>query len=572
MATRDNMEATLSSIPFDTIDIIAGHLELADLLALRFTSRDLRAKVTASRRFEKFCESKAVELRVSSLKDLKELLYVPGPQKYLQHLTLTGVLVTTKGLERIIRERTKPANLNDPCCIRRGELGIGNVVPRLPATDGEVEDASVQLSDFQQQVHTANAEQASGQDLAALADLFVAIKVHCKARGLKSLTLDLIVRREPNTTLSPALGAPWRQVWDNASHIASICVRAWSRSAIRIERLDIFSKTEACAIEVSSLAALRRELDSDALRDLRSFSVSLSNRALPLNRFTSDRNLDRDDERLATQRQSALHQSEASYSNVPQMLGTMRQQIMRLAGTSDAESPEGLRETVERLIKSHDNVTGLADWLSGCPDLETLHVRSYYVTNGYHASAPDDSSMEQIWTHVANKVRMPKLRKLAILRANIDAGGLLKLLQSSPQLNRLDFREVDLASPDGLSWKHIFAHMTSRNTQISSIYLDNIFGHEAGWKSYIACFTPGFEPGGSASTGETAKERKKRLSLVDYWDFRRPSAKGYSAFELTRREDVLRGIDYVANGGYVMGSVQNSMWMEYRKRQYGPLG
>lgn len=568
------MDATLYGMPLEAVDFIASHLTLPDLRSLRHVSKEVSAKVTGTRRFQSFCNCKAVELRVSSLSELADFLSVPGPQADLQDLTLTGVLVTTKGLTRIIRERTKPADLKDPCCIRRGVLGVGNAIPRVPATNADVEEAVAQLADFEERVQTAKDESASGQDLIALIKLFQVIKDRCKPAKLRSLTLNLIVRREPTTVLSPALGAPWRQVWEVASHMLSIFAQAWSRTAMEINRLDVFSNTDGCGIETNTLAALGDGMGDAALRGLRSFSVSISDRMLPQSASELQRDADRDEERPDIRRQRQQCEAMPSYTTVQQMFTTMQQSIARPQSStaSSQQSVEHLKAERERLFNDTNNVIGLANFLSRCPLLETLHIQSYWILSSCDTRQRILSIRKDMWTHLASNVQLSKLRRLAIHGGDIEAGTLLKLLQSSPRLSSLDMREVDLTSSDGSGWSHIFAQLTSLRAQLSHIYLDNIFGHEAGWHSYIACSTPGLNPGDNVKTGETARERLKRLDLVDYWDFRRPSAKGYSAFELSRREDVLRGIAYYANPGYIMGSVQNSMWMEYRKRQYGPLG
>jgi hypothetical protein len=64
------MATSLSHIPVEIVDLLAGHLGLSDLRSLRLVCRDANAKVTAGRRFKRFCVHKMVELRKFNLEEL----------------------------------------------------------------------------------------------------------------------------------------------------------------------------------------------------------------------------------------------------------------------------------------------------------------------------------------------------------------------------------------------------------------------------------------------------------------------------------------------------------------------
>ncbi|KAF2803549.1 uncharacterized protein BDZ99DRAFT_453245 [Mytilinidion resinicola] len=538
-------------MPAEIVELIAGHLGLSDLRSLRFACRDVNAKVTASSRFEGFCVHKNVELRKSNVEELGARLCEPGVQKYLEHLTITGVLIVTKGLERIIREKTKPANLEDPCGMRRDMIGNRSNPQRVAASQSEVIDAESQLSDFKRQIHTVDIERTAGHDSSALADLFQIIKTHCKAAGLKSLTLDLVVRREQTTFLSPAVGAPFRQVWETAQHVLSVSLQAWHRSAIRIERLDVFSETEACGVQACTFAALQNQIDFKNLYGLRALSLSISNRMLPLSASEQIRDADTDEER-PDERPSIMRENGHPYANAQQTHVALREERMRL-------------------LNDPDNITGLADWLRRTTSLEELFIRNYWVLNSFDTSAPALAGRKALVGYLAESVPLPNLRNLILRSADIEIGALLTLLRNSPRLKSLAMREVTLTASNGQSWRTVFAHITSHGAELTHVYFDNLFEETEQQHSYVTCFTPGTEPGYSISSGEDGSARLRRLGLVQ-WDFCRPSANGWNAFELHRREDVLRGIEYQLNPQYIVGSVQNSMWMEQRRRNHGPLG
>lgn len=110
-------------MPVETFELIAEYLDLRDLRRLRFACMEVNVKIIATKRFKRFCRNKSVEPQVSSLKDLEAQLCKPGIQTYLEHLTVTGVLLVMEGLEQIKKEKTKPSDLEDPCNIRLNELG-----------------------------------------------------------------------------------------------------------------------------------------------------------------------------------------------------------------------------------------------------------------------------------------------------------------------------------------------------------------------------------------------------------------------------------------------------------------
>jgi hypothetical protein len=545
------MATSFLHIPAEIVELIAGHLGLSDLRSLRFACREVNAKVTAGSRFKGFCAHKNVELRKSKLEELGARLCEPGVQKYLEHLTITGVLIVTKGLERIIREKTKPANLEDPCGLRRDTIGNRLNPRRVAASQSEVIDADSQLSDFKAQIHAVDLERTAGHDSIALTDLFQIIKTHCKAAGLKSLTLNLAVRREQTTFLSPAVGAPFRQVWETAQHVLSVSLQAWHRSAIRIERLDVFSKTEACGVQTCTFAALQNQIDFKNLCGLRALALSISNRILPLSASEQIRDADTDEER-PDQRRSIMRENGHPHANAQQ-------------------NHVALREERIKLLNDPDNITGLADWLRWATSLEELFIRNYWVLNGFGTAAPALAGHKALIGYLAESAPLPNLRNLTLRSTDIEIGALLTLLRNSPRLRSLTMRELTLTASNGQSWRSVFDHITSHGAELTHVYFDNLFEETEQQQSYVTCFTPGTKPGYSISSGEEGSARLRRLGLV-HWDFRRPSANGWNAFELHRREDVLRGIEYQLNPRYIVGSVQNSMWMEQRRRNHGPLG
>jgi len=552
------MDSALPQLPAEIVEIIAGNLGLSDLRSLRLACSDINTKVTAGCRFESFCVHKNVELRKASLDELEARLRIPGVTQYLRHLTITGVLLITKGLERIIREKTKPVNPKDPCGLGRDSIGNQANCHRAPASESEVADAKSQLADIETQIRIEDAERSVGHDLKALANLFQTIKTHCKLAALESLTLDLVVRRDLITSLPPALGAPIRQVWGTAQHVLSVSIQAWHRSKISIERLHIFSETEACGVQAYAFAAFQSQVDFRILGRLRALSLSISDRLPPPSARKQIRMTDRDEERPVITREQRLR---------------MREE--RDQPENDLQAQIALEE--ERvgvmMMSDPDNINGLPAFLQHTTNLEDLHVHHYTSSFSPETLDPSLFGTRKLLENLAHSAPLPRLRRLSLFNVDIDVDSLLKILKNSPCLTSLELRDVEIAVHGGRSVRALFAYITSRDASLTHIYLDSLFEVSEQGRPYIICFTPGTTPGYSITNDEEIHAKLERLGIVGHnlWDLSRPGANGWNAFELLRREHVLRGIDYQLSSPRPLGCFQNSQMSEQRRRNMGPV-
>ncbi|KAH4113933.1 hypothetical protein HBI25_137710 [Parastagonospora nodorum] len=551
------MDNLISQLPTELVEVIVGNLGLSDLRNLRLACRDVNAKVTVGRRFESFCVHKNVELRKASLNDLEARLRSPGVHQYLRHLTVTGVLLITKGLERIIREKTKPVNPEDPCGLAHDSIGNQSNYRRTPASDSEVADAESQLAHLETQIRIEDAERSAGHDLEALADLLRTVKTHCKLAALESLTLDLVVRRDLTTSLSPALGAPLRQVWEAAQHVLCVSIQAWHRSDIMIERLHIFSETESCGVQAYAFAALQSQIDFRIFGGLKALTLSISDRLLPPSVRAQSRMADRDEERPILTREQRL-----------------RMRAERDQRENDLQAQTALEEARARtMMKDPDNINGLSVLLQHTTNLEELHVHHYRSLFSPETFDPSLFGTRALLENLAHSAPLPNLRRLSFLNVDVDVSSLLMMLKNSPRLTSLELRLVKIAVHGGRSMRTLFDYITSRGANLTHVYLDNIFEASEQGHLYITCFTPGTTPGYSITNDEERSARLERLGLLgnNEWDLFRPSANGWNEFELLRREHVLRGIDYQLNSRYPVGSVQNSQTMEQVRRHMGPV-
>jgi hypothetical protein len=550
------MAKSFGDLPAELVHAIVDHLGLPEIRALRLASHQVKPKVTGSPRFENFCSKKQVDLSVSSLEQTAARLSSLTFECPLEHLTATGVLYVTEGLERIMREKTKPTDLEDPCAVRSDDIGNSKNSNRIPATQDDLADAESQLLEFKQNIREAEEERATGRDLDALAALLNLIRTSCKPKRLRTLALDVNIYREKSTALPPAVGTTWRRVWEKAEHVFSTSILAWKRSGITIEQLDVFSDIEACSVQSYAVARLLDRIDTWTVRGLKALSLSVSNAALPADNSRRVQDADPDD--LWAQQINGVGQ--------------------RHRGPPQAQ--EAYRAHRREIANQPINFTGPAEWLQRLSlDLEGFHLRDYLVTNDFDTDSPSTSRGRAIMKQIAQRAPLPRLKKLTLRGFNIDLDSLMTILRNSPALESITLQDVTLysSSNDGHGWSTVFAHLTAPSSALSYIYLDNLFQDLPETHEYIACYTPGLSPGDSISDAEdggkaSMREELQAASSQGSWDFCRPGAKGHNAFQLKCREHVLRGIEYVTNPHYVVGSVQNSMWMGQRARLYGPPG
>nr|XP_023871385.1 uncharacterized protein LOC111983975 [Quercus suber] len=543
------MALAITLLPHEVVGCIVDYLNLHDIRALRYSCRGLGATVTASSRFRSFCTQKEVHLRVSSLEELTARLSTSdGTECQLEHLTLTGVLWVTKGLERILRDRTKPSNLEDPC-------GVRSRPKRLPAAPVDLVAAEVQLGDFRNRLRDEQEDHGTGRTLHCLVELFKVIGSRCKKKGLSSLKLSVEVYREQTTPLTPAVGTAWPQIWNLAEQVFTISMQAWERSGVNIERLDVFSGMESCSIQAYDVAILQEQLDFHDLHGLKDLALSISNRVLPLSFDNRWSDLDADDEVLLSD----------------QRMAGRAQRRPRPDQRATAE----LIEQCKTMLESSKNYIGVSEWLKKTPDLEKLQLRDYLVISGLtdNDRLPIVTQAGAAIQSIADNAPLPKLKQLTLrICADIELEAMMAILRNSPDLESIHLQNVTVIVSNSISWEPVLAHITSPSAKLTHIHLDSLFETEGRVSRYIICFTPGTNPGDSICTGEDAETRLERLMLPPEWSFCRPGAHGYNALELNDRSAVLRGIRHRANQNYIVGSVQQGMWMEQRRQQHGPTG
>lgn len=506
------MKASFVHLPIELLDLIAGHLNTSDFFNVRLACRDFSAKITESSRFQNFYAHKNIELWKSTVDKLEAELRVSSMQRFLEHLTLTGVLLITAGLERSIRDGTEPAKLDDPWSLQ------------YPWKDEDrrsrerlfwVSKTKSQLSDFRKQIDTDEAEREAGLDVIALTQLFQTIATNCKAGGLKSLTLHLVVRREKTMSLSPEVSARHVQFVPRAEQVFSCALQAWDRSGIRIERLNIFSEAKGCAVPTLAFTTLQKNVNLENLGGLQSLSMNLCTRMLEPDGMEKILATDRDAELLP--RSEYISQGDA------------------------------FKEAQKELLKSPENIIGLIAFLKATSNLEHLSIRTYTIRTRHVSFEEHDALRATIFAGLAT-VPLPSLKSLTLIGAYLSADTLLTLLRNSPLLQSLTLRQVTLKARPGHTWAEIFSHATSPSAHLSFLHINNIFEDMPDETpkifAFIICFTPGYEPGARVRTGESAAERLRRINLESCWSFELPGPSAHMAFELDRREDVLRGVGY----------------------------
>lgn len=517
--------ASLQHLPAELIDSITTYLSLPDLRAVRLTSRELGRKATGYY-FKSFCRSKNVDLRVSDLEALADLLE-PGSlaASTLEDLCISGVSFVTKSLERTLRQKTVPGDWADPMGVRRDALGNSIGAKRVAvSSEEELRGLEAELERMKFELEELEVEQKEERDLEALKGLFEKVKANCGLKGLRRLKLDVVVFRDPERSrLEPAEGAMWPDVWKIAQRTLATVVKAVAECELGAEEFDVFGQRDSCAVQVFDLSNLSDELG--AFGGLKSLSLSTSNR-VRLGRLPNSMDLDPDD--WDTRRRGGL-----------------------IRRPDPARNPDD--ESNEADFTDERNLLGIARWLTQLPELESLDLHSTYVPEaGLDHSYPGHEPC--VLRHIASQGPRPNLKNLVLRGWSVEGDILLCLLKNSPNLQSLSLDQVALTSPTS-SWDSILDYLSRPTTSLAYLRLNNCFADSL--RTYVRFWSDC--PSRIEGTGDRGDD-------VD-----RPAAGGGNALEVRGRETIQKGLKCRGNDKWVVGSVQQSQWRVERARQFGPM-
>ncbi|KAK5732312.1 hypothetical protein LTR17_010626 [Elasticomyces elasticus] len=514
-------QAPIERLPVEIIELVLLDLKLPAIRSIRLVSKAL-CKLSSQGRFKTFCRTKSVDLRQHALQAMSRQI-VPGSFACeLQHLTITGVLYITTSLEKILRLKTVPADPTD--IFGRREDALGNLTAVRPtreeATSTQLVDAYSDLELLRLYREDAALERSTGQDLAALVELFQHIKQHSVKQSLRSVTLEVVIQRVGKCRLEPKDGGAWRPIWDMAAHTFASTLRALATAELPVELFEVFNNVKVCSLSGFEIAEFLQEHQSDkmdhTLRTIRSFSVSISKRVIPPLGFAILHDADPDDK--------------------------MRELSPRSRHT--AISPPTPDEITNSDVMASDpqDLVGLATLLSKMSHLENLDLHRYYIHYDFlpAPSAPHGDMMT--FARLVQSSNLNLLKKLTLRGWTLNAADLLAFLTANPRLQSLDLRNVAAHG----SWKPVFAHLTHPDHHFNHINLDILFETVNSKSAYVQF------PDSAVSIPSV------------------PAPSGTAAFTVNGREAVVKGIAYQRSEQWVMGCVQHTMWRVERRLEYGP--
>ncbi|KAK4507757.1 hypothetical protein PRZ48_001492 [Zasmidium cellare] len=491
----------------EIVESIVVLLNLPDICNLRLAGRLVATKVTQDH-FKSFFRSKTIDLTKSSLED-----FVAATQPHLlgclvQDVTLIGIANNPRGLESILRKKTRPVvERNGPMFMSTEER----------CSDEELAKAERDLATINRRREEHQQLRETGQDVKHLGEAFTNLAANGKG-PLCSLSLEVVMYRDDaDEKQRPVSGLGWKYTFQAATDAFQTTMPALAASGLQVQRLNLFNPENflRCSIPSNELSVVDLSDPSlqNALQSIKSLSLSLSDRVLNETDKDASRTGDPGDD--------------IDWSIAPK-----------------ARPIEDLRAEAA----DETNFLGLANLVSLCTNLEELDLHFFNLAISVLTS--EDSKDEVVLQRLAevSKDRLLNLKKLRLRGFHVWERDLLALIQQSPNLQDLTLDNMMLTAYDADtkgSFISIFNHCTSPSSKIQTILFDDLF--DSGRLVYF-----------------DAKGEQKFPVAV--W------TKGTNTLKIEGREEVVEShpIKYDFAQGRMLGSPQAYYWREKRRAEFGP--
>lgn len=502
------MALHLTDLANEIIESIVVLLHLSDICNLRLTSRLVAIKVTQDH-IKSFYRSKTIDLTRPSLE-----AFVAATQSGLlgclvQHVTLTGIANNPKGLESILRKKSRPVvDRNGPIFMSTEERCSAE---ELAKAERDLETINRRRREHQQL-------RESEQDVTLLTKAFENIASNGKD-GLRSISLEVAMYRDDaDEHQRPVGGMGWKYNWQAAADAFKASMPALAASGLQVQTLNLFNPENflRCSIASNELSAL--DFDDpgvqSCLQSIKSLSISLS-----------DRIIDETDKAL-------------------QRTGDPGDEV-------DWSVPAQNRPIEELRAEAADekNFFGLARLVSLCTNLEELDL--HYFNLAISVLSSEDAKDEVVLQRLTqvSKGCLPKMKKCRMRGFHVWEKDLLAFLRQSPNLQDLTLDNMMLTADESHdddnqpSYASIFGHCTKPSSGLQKLFFDDLF--ERGRLVYF-----------------DAKGKAKFPSLG--------GTKGTNTLKREGREEVSQPIKYQFAQGRPLGSPQAYYWRERRRAEYGP--
>ena len=413
--------STIEQCPAETIDNIVSFLNLRDICNLRLTSRGLALRVFGAPSFGSHLEQRQVDVTERSLRAVAEATAKPGRLGcFISDLVLVGVVNNTKFLAEEVKYTAEGTGRRAKA---QQDLGI--------------------LTRRQTEYETLH---ASRGDILLLSQIFRNLMAHGRRRGLRSLSLTVVVYREDaQTRLLPKDGFGWTLIWQAAADTFLTALAAFAASGIAVQRLDVYNSIERCSLACNEPSAVNFEYNmlATSLASLKTLAVSFSDRVI--NERTEDLGLTGDP-----------------------------------SDTWDEHLEDELRERedIENEVYQDSTFTGLPALVQRCRGLESLELHHYQLKD-LILSEEDlifsglNRYRERFFPYIAEMIPLPPLKRVVLRGLRVRSADILAFIQRlQPTLRELSLQHVILL--DGAKFETIFGYCISEEAGLERLYLDHL--------------------------------------------------------------------------------------------------
>ncbi|KAL4960789.1 F-box domain protein [Aspergillus stella-maris] len=375
--------STFEQCPAEIVDIILSFLDLRDICTFRLTSRGLAYKVSSAPSLRLHLQQRHVDITEHSLRALAKATAKPDrPGCFIQDLTLVGVANNTKFLTREAKFMA-----------RKDAVGHAKAQQILPI-----------LTRRQKEFETMH---ASGYDVLLLSQVFRNLMVHGRRKGLRSLSLTVVVYREDaQKRLLPADGGGWKLIWQAATDTFHTALGALTTSGIAVQRLDIYNSVQRCSLSGNEPHSVNFGFNALAtsLASLETLAVSFSDRAI--NVYNED-------------------------------IGYTSDSADSLDPMIDAREPGNIEEEV----CLETSFSGIPALVQNCQRLESLELHHYQLS--FMAGDMVNSHRERFLQHIAKMASLPPLKRVVLRGFRTRAADLLTFLaRLKPTLRDLSLQNL----------------------------------------------------------------------------------------------------------------------------------
>lgn len=404
----------IEKCPAERLDSILSFLQLRDICNLRLTSRDLALRVSAAPSLASHLAQRQVDVTERSLRAVVETTAKPGRLGcFIDDLVLVGVVNNTKFLTQEVKYASE---------------GTGS---RTKAQQ-DLEILTRRQTEY-------NTWHASRGDVLLLSQIFRNLMAHGRRRGLRSLSLAVVVYREDaQTRQSPADGGGWTLIWQAAADTFRTALAAVAASGIAVQRLDVYNSVERCSLACNVPSSVNFEFNALAtsLASLKTLAVSFSDRII--NPRTEDFGLTGDS-----------------------------------ADEWDERWEDKLRETedIEQEVYQDSTFSGLPALIKRCRGLESFELHHYQLQDLIVSEL--NRYRERFFPSIAEMDPLPPLKRLVLRGLRVRSADILAFLQRlQPTLRELSLRNLILL--DGAKYETIFGYCTSEEAALERLYLDHL--------------------------------------------------------------------------------------------------